>query len=453
MDLSNPTAFTRRQFLHTGLTLASAAATVPWFLNASALGMPAPGWGMSSIPGVPEDHILVVIQMSGGNDGLNTVIPYGMDAYYKARPGIGIQAAQALKLKDSDAIGLHPQMTALKELYDSGLAAIVQGVGYPNPNRSHFKSMDIWQTADTTATGDGWLGRYFDSECCGFGKGESGRAEGTKGQRDEGTKGEEKKAGPPGIAIGRTAPLAMEGRTIKPVAFETEELFRWIGQDVHKSLAAPYDKIQRRGATGEGSDADTNAAFLMRTALDAQISSDLIRKAVRLKTSVQYPNSELSRQLQMVAAMIRAGLPTRVYYVQHGGFDTHSGQGGVQGRHGNLLNQFAGAVQAFYKDLKTGENDGRVLTMSFSEFGRRVGQNASQGTDHGTAAPMFLFGPMIRPGLIGDHPSLTELDEGDLKYKIDFRTVYAGILEGWLKADSKKILEGEYKAVPVVKKA
>ncbi len=443
MDLHHSSAFTRRQFLHTGLTLASAAATVPWFLNASALGMPMPELGMTSMPGVPEDHILVVIQMSGGNDGLNTVIPYGMDAYYKARPGIGVQAGQVLKLKDSDGIGLHPQMTALKDLYDSGMAAIVQGVGYPNPNRSHFKSMDIWQTADTTATGDGWLGRYFDSECCGFGKGESGKAE-------PAVKDGEKKAGPPGIAIGRTAPLAMEGRTIKPVAFETEELFRWIGQDVHKSLVNPYDKIQRRGTT---SDQDTNAAFLMRTALDAQISSDLIRKAVRLKTSVQYPNSELSRQLQMVAAMIRAGLPTRVYYVQHGGFDTHSGQGGAQGRHGNLLNQFAGAVQAFYKDLKTSESYGRVLTMSFSEFGRRVGQNASQGTDHGTAAPMFLFGPMIKPGIIGDHPSLTDLDEGDLKYKIDFRTVYAGILEGWLKADSKKILEGEYRAAPVVKTA
>ena len=442
MDLSHSPAFTRRQFLYSGLTLASAAATVPWFLNASALGMPAPEWGCTSIPGVPEDHILVVIQLSGGNDGLNTVVPYGNDAYFKARPGIGIPAAQALKLKDSDGIGLHPQMTALKELYDAGMAAIVQGVGYPNPNRSHFKSMDIWQTADTSATGDGWLGRYFDSECCGYGKGESGKAE----------KGEDKKAGPPGIAIGRTAPLAMEGRTIKPVAFETEELFRWIGQDVHKSLVSPYDKIQRRGNDGAE---DTNAAFLMRTALDAQISSDLIRKAVRRKPTVQYPGggNDLARQLTMVASMIAAGLPTRVYYCQHGGFDTHSGQGGPQGRHGALLNQFASAVEAFYKDLKSTENDGRVLTMSFSEFGRRVGQNASQGTDHGTAAPMFLFGPMIKPGLIGEHPSLTDLDEGDLKYKIDFRTVYAGILEGWLKADSKKILEGSYQAVPVVRNA
>jgi len=441
MDHSTSSAFTRRQFLHTGLTLASAAATIPWFLNASALGMPHAAPGMTSIPGVPEDHILVVVQLSGGNDGLNMVVPYGMSDYYKARPGIGIPANNVLKLGESSGIGLHPQMAAVKDLYDSGHCSIIQGVGYPNPNRSHFKSMDIWHTADVTATGNGWLGRYFDSECCGYGKGESGRAE--KGPKTE-------VIGQPGIAIGRTAPLAMEGQRVKPIAFENEDMFRWTGQDVHKALVDPYDRIQRRGNTTES---DTNAAFLMRTALDAQVSSDLIRKAVRAKSLVQYPGTDLARQLSMVASMIRAGLPTRVYYVQHGGFDTHAGQGGAQGRHGQLLNQLAQAMKAFYSDLKAQENDGRVLTMSFSEFGRRVGQNASQGTDHGTAAPMLLFGPMVKPGIIGEHPSLTDLDEGDLKHKIDFRTVYAGILEGWLKADSNKILEGQYRPLPIIKKA
>jgi uncharacterized protein (DUF1501 family) len=254
----------------------------------------------------------------------------------------------------------------------------------------------------------------------------------------------------PGIAIGRTAPLAMEGQRIKPIAFENEDMFRWIGQDVHKALVDPYDQIQRRGTASE---ADTNATFLMRTALDAQISSDLIRKAVRNRPLVQYPGGELARQLSMVASMIRAGLPTRVYYVQLGGFDTHAGQGGANGRQAGLLGQLAQGVKAFYQDLKAQENDARVLTMSFSEFGRRVSQNASQGTDHGTAAPMFLFGPMVKPGVVGDHPSLTDLDEGDLKHRIDFRSVYAGILEGWLKADSRKILEGEFRAVPVVRKA
>ncbi len=435
--MTDPTAFTRRQFLNSSLIMASAAATLPAFLNRSALAM-MPGFGLSSMPGVPEDHILVVVQLSGGNDGLNMVVPYSMDQYYKARPGIGIPAKDVLKLGDY-GVGLHPQMTGIKELYDKGMATVIQGVGYPNPNRSHFKSMDIWQTADTTATGDGWLGRYFDAECCGYGKGESGK--------------DEKKAGgnQPGIAIGRAAPLAMQGQRIKPISFESEDLFRWIGQDVHKSLADPYQKLERREVKDTGD--DSNSSFLMRTALDAQVSSDLIRKAVRQKPLVQYPQNELGRQLQMVASMIRAGLPTRVYYVQHGGFDTHAQQGAGNGRHGNLLSQLAQAMKAFYSDLKAQENDGRVLTMSFSEFGRRVAQNASQGTDHGTAAPMFLFGPMVKAGVIGDHPSLTDLDEGDLKYHIDFRSVYAGVLDGWLKADPKKILEGEYKAVPVIKKA
>jgi uncharacterized protein (DUF1501 family) len=210
--MTDPTAFTRRQFLNSSLIMASAAATLPAFLNRSALAM-MPGMGMTSIPGVPEDHILVVVQLSGGNDGLNMVVPYSMDQYYKARPGIGIPAKDVLKLGDY-GVGLHPQMTGIKELYDKGMAAVIQGVGYPNPNRSHFKSMDIWQTADTTATGDGWLGRYFDAECCGYGKGESGKAENKVGGNQ------------PGIAIGRTAPLAMQGQRIKPISFESEDLFR-----------------------------------------------------------------------------------------------------------------------------------------------------------------------------------------------------------------------------------
>ncbi len=433
-------AFTRRRFLSSGLTLASAAVTVPWFINRSALGLPTALPGLSSIAGVPEDHILVVIQLGGGNDGLNTVVPFGFDQYYKARPGIGIPADQVLRLSKADGIGLHPQLAAMKSMYDDGLCTIVQGVGYPNPNRSHFKSMDIWHTADTTATGNGWLGRYFDAECCGYGKGESGKPDGSKPSV----------GGQPGIAIGRTAPLAMQGQQVKPIAFETEDLFRWIGKDVHPALNDPYEKIERRGAP-EGA-ADSNASFLMRTALDAQISSDMIRKAVRLRPLAEYPgNNQLAQQLAMVAAMIRGGLPTRVYYVQLGGFDTHAGQGGVNGSHAQLLNRLSTAVRAFYNDLKAQENDKRVLTMSFSEFGRRVGQNASQGTDHGTAAPMFLFGPMVRPGVVGNHPSLTDLDDGDLKYKIDFRAVYAGILEGWLKADSQKILEGTYKSLPLIK--
>ncbi|HYE62782.1 MAG TPA: DUF1501 domain-containing protein [Phycisphaerales bacterium] len=447
--MTNFDPFTRREFLRSGLIMASAAATIPAFLNASAHAMHRAMGGLSSVPGVPDDHILVVVQLSGGNDGLNTVVPFGMPEYYRARAGIGIQERDALKLSGGDGIGLHPALAPMKELYDNGLAAVIQGVGYPNPNRSHFKSMDIWHTADVNATGEGWLGRYFDHECCGFGKGESGTPENARKPE----MGEA--AGPPGIAIGRTAPLAMEGQQIKPVSFESAELFRWTGQEVDRELADPYQELNRRGddaAARARKEGDSNASFLLRTALDAQVSSDLIRKAVGLRPKTTFPQSDIGRQLSMVSSMIRAGLKTRVYYTSLGSFDTHSQQGGNQGRHAQLLRQFSEAVRAFYTELKEQGNDGRVLTMSFSEFGRRVSQNASQGTDHGTAAPMFLFGPMVRQGVIGDHPSLRDLDDGDLKYKIDFRSVYAGILEGWMKADTKKILEGSWQAVPVVRK-
>ena len=437
----DPSAYTRREFLGSGLVLASAAVTIPAFLSRSAWGLARPEWGLSSIAGVPEDHILVVIQLGGGNDGLNTVVPYGDAAYYRARTGIGIREERVLKLGANGSaagIGLHPGLAPVKDLYDDGLVSIVQGVGYPNPNRSHFKSMDIWHTADTTATGDGWLGRYFDSECCGTGKGESGKPEQASPQ--------------PGIAIGASAPLAMQGQKVKPVAFESAELFRWTGRDVEKSLGEPYDKIAKL-QVGGGADPESNASFLTRTALDAQVSSDLIRKAVSAKARVAYPGGDLSRQLQMIASMVAAGLKTRVYYASIGGFDTHAGQGGENGRHAQLLTQVAGAVKAFYADLKAQGNAGRVLTMQFSEFGRRVSQNASQGTDHGTAAPMFLFGPMVAPGVLNPHPSLTDLDAGDLKYTVDFREVYAGVLASWLKADAKKILEGSYRAAPILKKA
>ncbi|RMH13155.1 MAG: DUF1501 domain-containing protein [Planctomycetota bacterium] len=442
---SEARAYTRRDFLNSSLALASAAVTVPAFIQRSAYALPKPAWGMSSIPGVPEERILVVVQLSGGNDGLNTVVPFLDDLYYRARPSIALPREQVLELsgRGVDGVGLHRALAPIKNLYDNGLCSVVQGVGYPNPNRSHFKSMDIWHTADTTGTGDGWLGRYVDAECVGYGKGESGTAEQPAGQT---------KAVEPPVAIGRTAPLALMGRTTKPVSFETADLFRWTGQDVHEDLVKPYKTISERSVPAD-LDEHSTAAFLMRTSMDAQIASDSIRRAVAARPLVQYPNSQLAQQLSMVAKMIRAGVKTRVYYVTHSGFDTHSGQGGPFGRHANLLGQFAEAIQAFYRDLEAQDNAGRVLTMSFSEFGRRVAQNASQGTDHGTAAPMFLFGPMVNAGVIGRQPSLSDLDQGDLKFGLDFRSVYAGVLEDWLVADSKVVLEGSFRPAKVIRKA
>ncbi|MHC4415005.1 MAG: DUF1501 domain-containing protein [Planctomycetota bacterium] len=427
--------YTRRLFLQQGMTLASMAATAPLFIQRSAAGMMRPeGSPLASQPGVPEDHVLVVVQLGGGNDGLNTVVPYGNSRYHNARPNIAIPAPRrggqsqppgALAIDGADGIGLHPGLAGLKELLDDGVASIVQGVGYPNPNRSHFTSMDIWHTADSSAKGYGWIGRYFDSTCGG-----TPVAEGS-------------------VAIGRSAPLALQGALQKPVTFETADLFRWLGKDLHPSLAQPYERINR-GGTLEKVDPDSQLGFLMRTALDAQVSSERIRAAVARQPLVRYPRGQLARQLQIVAAMIRDEMATRVYYVTLGGFDTHANQGG---RHANLMRQLGSALSAFYKDLKAQGNAGRVLTMAFSEFGRRVGQNASQGTDHGTAAPMYFVGDMLRPGLLGDHPSLTDLDQGDLKFNVDFRSVYAAILEDWMGTPAAKVLGRTYRKAKILKKA
>jgi len=444
LNPSDIKAWTRRDFLQSSAMFASAALTVPAFVQSSALALPRPMMGLRSIAGVDEDRILVVIQLSGGNDGLNTLVPYGDDAYQRVRPRIALSANEVLMLNRNGGLGLHGSMSGFKELYDEGMCAIVQGVGYPNPNRSHFASMDIWHTADTAGTGDGWLGKYVDSQCCGYGSGTPGaKASTNQAQSDP---------PPPLIAIGKTAPLALHGRTMMPVAIESADMYQWTGEKMGKDLNKAYiGSIEDRSEADMASGAEDNKSFLVRTAMDAQVSSKKIRKAVDAESLVQYPNSQLANQLSMVASMIRAGMPTRVFYVSHGSFDTHANQGGAQGTHARLLQQLSEAVGAFYKDLKAQGNEGRVLSSCFSEFGRRVGQNGSGGTDHGTAAPMFLFGPMVKPGLHSRYPSLTNLDNGDLKYTVDFRQVYAEVLDEWLSAPSKEVLGRGYKHLRVLK--
>jgi uncharacterized protein (DUF1501 family) len=380
---------------------------------------------------VPEDRVLVIVQLGGGNDGLNTVIPYGDDLYHRARPGIALSAPgrnrdqnrTVLPLDERAGIGLHPSMTGFRELFDEGVASIVQGVGYPNPNRSHFASMDIWHTANEHGKGNGWIGRYFDNTC-------QGRP------LPEGA-----------VAIGNTAPLAMHGDVQKPISFESADLFRWLGADLDPSLKEPYDAINRRGPLDDADD-DSQMGFLTRTALDAQVSSDRIRTAVAKTPLVSYPGNALARQLRIVSAMIRDEMKTRVYYTSMGGFDTHANQ---FGQHANLLRRFSGAVTAFYRDLKAQGNHERVLVVAFSEFGRRVAQNASGGTDHGCAAPMFLVGDMTLPGLLGRHPSLSRLDHGDLVYGVDFRSVYAAVLEDWMGAPSQPILGRSFRKAQIIR--
>jgi len=385
-------------------------------------------------------------------------VPYGDDAYQRVRSRIALSASEVLMLNRNGGVGgaggagglgLHGSMSGFKELYDDGMCAIVQGVGYPNPNRSHFASMDIWHTADTNGTGDGWLGKYVDSQCCGYGSGTPGAQTAlNQAQNDP-----PPPPPPPLIAIGKTAPLALHGRTMMPVAIESADMYQWTGDKMGKGMVKAYNRsIEERSEADTASGADDNKSFLVRTAMDAQVSSKKIRNAVNEKSLVQYPNSSLAKQLSMVASMIRAGMPTRVFYVSHGSFDTHANQGGAQGTHARLLKQLSEAVGAFYKDMKAQGNDGRVLSMCFSEFGRRVGQNGSGGTDHGTAAPMFLFGPMVEPGLHARYPSLTSLDNGDLKYTVDFRQVYAEVLDDWLGASSREVLGRGYKHLRVLKR-
>jgi uncharacterized protein (DUF1501 family) len=429
--MHQPDAYSRRIFIRQGVMLASFAATLPHFIQESALGMLAPdGSATSSRPGVPDERILVIVQLSGGNDGLNTVVPYGDREYHAARPSLALgepgkakNGGAALELDRDRGIGLHPNLTGLKELHDDGRLAVVAGVGYPNPNRSHFASMDIWQSGRPEGKGTGWLGRYVDATCNG------------------------NPAADVAVSVGRTAPLAMLGRTSRPIAFESADLFRWLGADAGGQMEDEYQRMVRAGEL-EDVAAGSQESFLMRTALDAQVTSDRIRAAVKKAPLARYPGSALAKQLQTVAAMIRDGMKTRVYYVSMGGFDTHANQ---PNSHGNLMRQLGDAMLAFQNDLKAQGNDGRVMTMCFSEFGRRVRQNASNGTDHGTAGPVFVVGPRVNPGLQGKYPSLTDLDGGDLKFTTDFRGVYQELLGKWMKAPTREVLGGTYQAPSIVR--
>jgi len=417
---------TRRIFLQRGLTLLAVAPTIPTFLDQTVMALSDPFDSKLTQQTTGKDgKILVVVQLSGGNDGLSMVIPYGDDVYYQARARISHPAKDILKI--NDYLGLHPNLTGLKNLYDNGDLAIVQGVGYPNPNRSHFRSMDIWQSAEPERQqpSTGWIGRYFDNTCPGC---------------DPHV----------GVAIGDALPLAMQGEKVLPLSFERPDSYRYNGRD-----KADYVKLNQADLQGSAILPPKNVTarnqldFLHRTAMDAQLSSEEILRLTRNHSSpAAYPANEFGNGLKTIAAMIAGGLPTRVYYVALGGFDTHVGQ---LARHDALMKQLSDGLSAFWQDLKQQKNQDRVLAMTFSEFGRRVQENASNGTDHGAAAPMFVMGTSIKQGIVSPHPSLTDLDQGDLKYLVDFRSVYASMLQNWLNTPSKPILGDQYPLLPLVK--
>jgi uncharacterized protein (DUF1501 family) len=389
-----------------------------------------------------DGRILVVLQMAGGNDGLNTVIPYANDHYRGARPQLGIATKEVHPL--TDGVGLHPSLTGLKALFDAGQLSVVQGVGYPNPNRSHFRSTEIWQTASDAdeVERQGWIGRYFDNTCPG--------------------------CDPTiGVAVGRETPQAFVAERPTGVTLENPDAYRFVSAErpgaeeaglMETSFRRMNESVPEDAVSGNsiaslsGPIAHGGSAldFLQRTAMDAQVSSDAILDiSRRVKNQADYPGSRLANSLKLVARLIGGGLPTRIYYVSQGGYDTHTNQAGT---HQRLLGELGGAVQAFCADLKAQGHMERVLVMTFSEFGRRVQQNASGGTDHGAAAPLFLVGPAVKAGLAGRYPSLApeDLFRGDLQHTVDFRSVYATVLERWLETKSGPILGRSFPVLDVV---
>ncbi|MEZ5989470.1 MAG: DUF1501 domain-containing protein [Planctomycetota bacterium] len=397
--------FDRRSFL--GLGVAGAGL---WFLGRGRDPLLARAILQDrDAAGATKDRILVVVQLSGGNDGLNTLVPIGDPEYAKVRPRIRIQPKDALAV--GEGFALHPALKGCKELVDGGKLAVIRGVGYPDPNRSHFKSMDIWHSADPTGKDlrFGWLGRALD----------------VLGAKDE---------APAELSInfGDNPPLSLNGRRCKPVSFRDPQSYRYVGA---KDEESAFKEIAKKREDDPSSVLDA----LRRTAEDAErTSADVRRRAQEYKTPVRYPGNGLAPSLRIVAGLIAGGLPTRVYYTYHGGYDTHAGQAG---RQNNLLTQLDQSLAAFAKDLERQQLLDRVTVLVFSEFGRRVRENQSGGTDHGTASVSLVMGGGVKGGLHGEPPSLTDLLRGgDLKHTVDFRGIYTELLDGVLEVDPAVVL-------------
>lgn len=389
----------RKEFIQIG-SLATASMLLPKFLKAFE--------GQTMVP--LGNKVVVILQLSGGNDGLNTVIPVRNDLYYKARPKLGIVKDKALSL--TDEVGLHPALTAFKELYDDGSLAILNNVGYPNPDRSHFRSMDIWHTASQSSEywNNGWVGRYLDAQCKGC---------------DKPTQA---------IEIDDILSLALKGDNIKGIAVKDP-------RRLYGTANEKFFKEVMKNHTDEAG--EQPADYLYKTMAETLSSADYIFQQSKMHpTKAEYPKTDLGNSMKTIASLIFSEINTKVYYVSLGSFDTHINQDGQQQR---LFTEMNDAVKAFVKDLKANNRFDDVMLFTFSEFGRRVAQNASNGTDHGTANNMFLIsGGLKQKGLINELPNLADLDEGDLKYKVDFKNVYATVLNKWLKANDKEILSKQY---------
>ncbi|MDP6407927.1 MAG: DUF1501 domain-containing protein [Planctomycetota bacterium] len=362
------------------------------------------------------DRTLVLIQLSGGNDGLSTVVPFGDDAYQSKRSRTLAPSEGLHKLDGYRA--LHPNLGKLARHFEEGGLAIVEGVGYPGPVRSHFKSLDVWHSASLSgrAAREGWVGKVCN------------------------TAWKESPLPELVVHLGGKVPYSLHSLEHSAVAFEIPESYRWLG-DGHEA------ETLRKGS--EGGERNSVLDRLRGVLRDAQESSTRIRAAARAyRTDVEYPDTPFGRGLRVIAGLIEARGGTRVFSIELGGFDTHNNQ---KAAHDTLMSTVDDALNAFLRDLRGREAGDRTMVMMFSEFGRRVAENGSGGTDHGKAGPMFLAGTPVEGGIFGEHPSMTELDGGDLAFTTDFRSVYATAIEDWFGVPHAEVLGETFKRIPYLK--
>lgn len=409
---------TRRQFIVRGGAL---LATIGFGFGGAFDRLLADGEWDAGTASPAGDRVLVVVQLNGGNDGINTLIPFGQGAYYDSRPTLKIAQAEVLAL--NDGVGLHPSLNGLYQLYQQGKLAVIQGVGYPNPNRSHFRSMDIWQTAQPDIEGTtGWLGRY---------------AEQALAQVKNPLKA---------LTIGHPANRSLTSERFSAPMIESIDTYNWIDphtpQESANRIARAFIEMYRLQLD------NSRLKITSEKGLDVYESVEAIQSLKNAyQNSVEYPNSGLAKDLQLVCKMLAADAGTKIFYVQLDGFDDHANE---KQQHADLLKVFDQALTAFYQDLEAHGWAERTAVMTFSEFGRRVRENGNKGTDHGTAAPVFVLGGSVNGGLYGQYPSLSRLDKGDLKYEVDFRSIYSTLIEDWLKGDAKSVLGGSFEKIAFV---
>jgi uncharacterized protein (DUF1501 family) len=412
----------RRTFLRQLAVEAGAVPSLTPFSYGPTVLEAIPGSGSSLLTDA-KNRTLVVVQLGGGNDGINTVVPYSQQAYYQARPTLALQPNELLQIDGN--VGLHPSMGGLMSLFKSHNAAILQGVGYANPNRSHFESTLIWESASTdNSLVGGWLGRYLDAA---------------------------KRTDPKvtAVNIGGFVPLTLTGWTQRGLSMDSLDRFRVYPTPTAETDTQDEDtiKLMNEVACTACQEYSALVGAMMQAGLDATAASDMIAQAAsNYKTSAKYPQDDFGNRMKLAAQIAGSNLNPKIVYVEIGGFDTHTNQKGQQAA---LLKTVSDGIAAFYQDMSDKGRANDTMIMTFSEFGRRVKENGNRGTDHGTAEPLFAVGGKVSSNLYGSTPSLTDLDQGDIKYGIDFREFYASVLEDWLGVDSSAILGQKYNKLSV----